>query len=1197
MSTVVKKLSKSAAKKLIRPDVTDTIGDITARIRSYISKKEPVPQELIDEASKSGANQVAKAAEAHNAGKNISDVRIPKTEYYGGTRQESKAVRKTMRADEIAERKQAEEAAGKDIDKKLKGETAAFVESQRTVRKNLESLQEKYKEEGKAKGLSGDKLTAYVRSKVDEEQYQNIFVEGQGPNTAAQRKFEAENSEFVEPPVSSGQASPGTKIEYNKMPTGLTEADKDAWRANKKAAEEKAAKDEAARQRENAAEAQKRAQEDDANQLVVTDVEREFPGQGTVKGQRIDKKASADTAKKPSWAATYTREEFESAPPATQQQLLDDRRKRFKQAWRSREYMPTEFGGKIAFNQSELATEKDLDAAFDYMIEQENLAAQASKTAAAKSESKALKKLQGQDAVSADSSTTTPTQADAKTKKPKKTSTPAETATPTAAPKAATSANDILNKKSAEEVEKLVADGVVSKEEAAKHARAYAAAHADKPGKASRWNKLADKFEGKLPESKALNNLRDKTKGDVTPAATPVPVPASTPVPTPAAKTKVSPEKGPLDQKSADEVREMVAGGQVSAKEAAAFARNYAKEHADKPGKAGRWNRLADELEKGKPESKALNNLQETAKPDLETKPTTEVKQPNAKEVTVPAGKAAKTQKPTVKVVKEQDAARVLATEKNPTFVKEATGEPVPAEQAKELGEALLEARKGTPDAVSNWASRAKKAGIAVLTGSGYLLAFNENQRANSTEDVLVNNLVNTANNGVIRTDKQETTPTGFSTSEKLKQLQELDRQLGDPNRSPEAKTVLQSAKDRIVSTIPENERPGSSTKTTAEPTEEQIKTDEDKQKTAGPRIRVDSPEDLLKVWDKIQEVAAPMAQLDKTTQERLKGQENELTMAIKDATTAYNESIKTAKDEAARREAIVAWGQIFESLAQSAVKYFAAREGRRLGQRIGSTLQLEKHDWSGDLTRSLEKLKTDMADAKQKFGIAQEEVETGRKALSKEREGLQEQASKRAEQFTSAAMKERAAQQELDKAVTLERMRLEQAKQSEIARENREAARKKADAEEAEQRQTAATQKQEMQEYNKAKTKYDALKAAITELAKKDSAQTRGDLVQAASALGIPGPEQKKIIEEATGEGLGNLQDVDIAQKIADNYLPKKPEQAQQSTTGYSKGQRGTVTYKRTGSSTEVTVPLNEISKLQSLQKQGILTITSVDE
>jgi hypothetical protein len=172
--------------------------------------------------------------------------------------------------------------------------------------------------------------------------------------------------------------------------------------------------------------------------------------------------------------------------------------------------------------------------------------------------------------------------------------------------------------------------------------------------------------------------------------------------------------------------------------------------------------------------------------------------------------------------------------------------------------------------------------------------------------------------------------------------------------------------------------------------------------------IKVDKPEDLGIFWTNIQKAVAPMTELDQATQERFKGQEDALTTAIKDATASYNESIKTAKDEAARRERIASWGQIFESLGQAAIKYFAAREGKRLGQRIGSNLQLEKYDWSSDLNRSMKKLEIDMAEAKEKFGIAKEEVEAGRKALSKEREGLQERAYKRADMFLKASLDER---------------------------------------------------------------------------------------------------------------------------------------------------------------------------------------------
>ena len=283
----------------------------------------------------------------------------------------------------------------------------------------------------------------------------------------------------------------------------------------------------------------------------------------------------------------------------------------------------------------------------------------------------------------------------------------------------------------------------------------------------------------------------------------------------------------------------------------------------------------------------------------------------------------------------------------NVKFVKE-SGEALPPEQVVELKKGILAAQKEGSAGIAKYAKGLAAGGILLGVGSQFLKPTEE---------------------AVQKVEPQKVTP---------------------PTPAPTEPTAPAVPSAPKVPTTPG--KPSEPAKVTT--------------KQAG--IKVDKPEDLNTFWTNIQKAVEPMAQLDQATQERFKGQEDSLTAAIKDATASYNESIKTAKDEAERREAIASWGQIFETLGQAAIKYFAAREGKRLGQRIGSNLQLEKHDWSSDLNRSMKKLEVDMAQAKEKFGIAREEVEAGRKALSKEREGLQERAYKRADMFLKASLDER---------------------------------------------------------------------------------------------------------------------------------------------------------------------------------------------
>ena len=374
----------------------------------------------------------------------------------------------------------------------------------------------------------------------------------------------------------------------------------------------------------------------------------------------------------------------------------------------------------------------------------------------------------------------------------------------------------------------------------------------------------------------------------------------------------------------------------------------------------------APAAEAAAPKAAPLSKLQETAAPELAAKQTTAPATEAQAAVQAPAkGKPRAT-----KAATQQEVAKTLEQEKAPTFVQQSTGNPIKESEASALSVELQQAQKQGPEAVSKFTGKLKALGLGVLGAGGYVLAIKENQRANSSENVLVNNLVNSAN---LLNEEPQAEPQSVQT-------QKVSGGGAGGGTPAVSETVAPTA------------RPATAPAAAAKPSP----------------VKVENPQDLQNFWTKIQEVATPISQLDKATQDRLKGQENELTTAIRDATTAYNESIKGAKDEAARRETIATWGQIFETLGQAAIKYFAAREGKRLGQRIGSTLQLEKHDWSSDLNRSLEKLKIDMADAKDKFGMVKEEVETGRKALSREKENLQEQAAKRADMFIRAAVDER---------------------------------------------------------------------------------------------------------------------------------------------------------------------------------------------
>jgi len=228
------------------------------------------------------------------------------------------------------------------------------------------------------------------------------------------------------------------------------------------------------------------------------------------------------------------------------------------------------------------------------------------------------------------------------------------------------------------------------------------------------------------------------------------------------------------------------------------------------------------------------------------------------------------------------------------------------------------------------------------------------------------------------------------------------------------------------------------------------------------------SPEEVADYFKKIQEVASPMSQLDEASRTRLEGLESTLNSRIAEAKTIYEQTVEKARTDADRREAILTWASIGEQLGQAITQYFAAREGKRLGARIGSELKFQKHDWAGDLDRSLKKMESQLSGAKEKYGIVSKEVEAGREALGKERTRLEDRAAKQADTFIRAALDERERRQveqsraamkaedrafeqaqnaaKLNNAVRVQEMRLEQARAA-LQTKFSEAQRKEADA------------------------------------------------------------------------------------------------------------------------------------------------------
>lgn len=246
---------------------------------------------------------------------------------------------------------------------------------------------------------------------------------------------------------------------------------------------------------------------------------------------------------------------------------------------------------------------------------------------------------------------------------------------------------------------------------------------------------------------------------------------------------------------------------------------------------------------------------------------------------------------------------------------------------------------------------------------------------------------------------------------EKSRQITELQRQINDPSKTPEQKKILQSALDRMQGKTPGVE-PAPTPAPAPAPTPTKPEAPEQKAKPSGP-FGAEKPSDLLNFFEAVREKASPMSELDEATRTRLTTLENTLNDQINTARIIYEETVEKARTEAERRESIMNWARIGEQLAQAATKYFAAREGKRLGARIGSELKFQKHDWAGDLDRSLKKMESELAGAKEKYGIVSKEVEAGREALGKERTRLEDRAVKQADTFIKAALDEREQQRE----------------------------------------------------------------------------------------------------------------------------------------------------------------------------------------
>jgi len=281
-----------------------------------------------------------------------------------------------------------------------------------------------------------------------------------------------------------------------------------------------------------------------------------------------------------------------------------------------------------------------------------------------------------------------------------------------------------------------------------------------------------------------------------------------------------------------------------------------------------------------------------------------------------------------------------------------------------------------------------------------------------------------------------------FTPNLKDAQIAELDRQLADPNKSPEAKAAIKAARDRLAGT----------TAPAAPSTPPSDSTPAPAPAPAAPKVfNPQNPAQVEQLGKVVFQAVGTEGDKPAGTPDPFAERQKDLQKAINDAKLIYEQAISKAKSDAERRESIAAWGQIAEQIAQGLVKFLAAKEGKRLGARIGSDIKFEKHDWNKDLDRSMEKLKGDLSLAKEQFGIVQKEVEAGREELSKEKVRIEDREHKRADMLLKAALdskenqrqeKARAAMKaderafeaaqnaaKLNQALRIQEMRLDQAK------------------------------------------------------------------------------------------------------------------------------------------------------------------------
>lgn len=939
-------------------------------VRSYFKSGEKVPDNLRDRAVSANMAQLVDSIDAHNAGKNISEASGSRKEYRGGlTRKEAKTVRKFGRADEADEEVARGTKIGKEIDDKLAAEKSDRVTTLENLMREEKSPEKRaaYKTEYDAlKKETAGSRRAQEELPKDSKEYADVKAiqelrkkneELLFPETTAGKKYEEETG-FAEPPLSTGQVSPARKLKYEDIPeVGLPKEEREALLAKRAAQKEKEEKDIAARAKEKEAADIRRASEEEGKELVSTPIEAEIPGYGKVKGERIETKV---VPKKVEQSKLFSKSEGLGIPSA-------------KSGSETRDTIQQNLDKVLKGSSLQ-----DLDNQYDELNKQIANLSNDSKFSTVQSQ---IDKLQKQISSTDDGKVFVPLQE--QVEKLNNNKDYAKIKTQISQLQKESEALQQRRFRVQELQQRL--ENFVDKEKN-NTSTATRVIGPTEPVKVASENKTTvAKLKDKQPKK---GKKEEKLEEVVT----------EEPTATAVAETKAAPAvdgDAPLKGKSLREVDAIVQANPKRKAEAVKYA---------KARNETRWSKWAEATESkttSAEQNKFLAKLRNTAAERGDVPATAPVAaETPALPAPIPAAKGAP--KPEIQ--------EVAATSAAPTT------EAFKGKSAKEVLDMATTDPKLRAEAIAYAKSKAESTGKTNWSRTAQLLEENTPKDAVGKKSL----------SAIQKTFKD--TEELASQAEKPSTLgRNIGLTAGGLGLGSAVVSQKQLAEEKGQKAAVENLNNviGDLTKTTEEQkdeegtTEEPLTTEDKKatpmkreaQKAGAPvQFNVQSPEQL----DKLATVT-----LEGGTEPsgKLAEAKDSLSAQLETAKQIYQQATKQAKTEAEQRETAILMGRLFEQAAQALIKYFAAKEGKRLGARIGSDLKFDKHDWSADLDRSMKKLDSELEAAKETYGIAIKRVES---------------AERRQEQ---AAVREEAAKQRQENILLQDRLARERALEGQQAR------------------------------------------------------------------------------------------------------------------------------------------------------------------